>query len=265
MMRKLEIIGALSAAVIIMAVMSKQALVVLLVIPGIVWLLIPYYLESRRTSQIEEELPEALLQLSALSTITSFESLVSKLGERKSALGEIFRKIDRQVQRGFSIEETLVAAEQESKSQLLSRTLRLLIQSYKNGGDIRSSLRETATDISEVQELIKEQAAATTIEKYTLLIGGGCLVPVILATIVSTVSGVQFVDLGFGMSQLTRRAVIANAELANQVYIAEYAAIASLFAGLQSGKKENAIIYALVLIPLSLLLFFAAKTISIAF
>lgn len=264
-MNKGEKIGLSSSMIVVTTLLMNQWLILVLLVPLLLWMLIPHYLKMREVREIEGELPEALFYISILSTITCFEELISKLGERKTKLGRFFKKMDRQVRKGFSVNEVLRDAERETTSKLLARTLRLLLQGYQHGGNFHDLLRQTAKDISDVQELLKEQAAITTVEKYTLLIGGGCVVPLILGALLSTVSQIQFVDLGLGMSQLTRSAVIANISLGNQIYIIEYALLASIFAGLQEGKLEKSIIYALILTPTSLALFFIAKTISIAF
>lgn len=262
---KLEEIGLAGSTILALALVMNQWLILILLVPLSMWFLVPVYLKLQETKVIEEELPEALFFISTLSTLASFEEIISKLSERKTSLGKIFKRMHNQITKGFSVREVLANAEKDANSKLLSRTLRLMLLGYQHGGNIHNLLRQTAKDVSDVHELMKEQAAITTIEKYTLLIGGGCVVPFILGMLQSTVSQIQPIDLGLGMSQISRAIVMANIEFGSQVYVVEYAILASIFAGLQEGRREKSIIYALILTPASLALFFVAKTISIAF
>jgi hypothetical protein len=47
--------------------------------------------------------------------------------------------------------------------------------------------------------------------------------------------------------------------MANQIYIAEYAIIASVFLGMQENNTKKAVIYAMFLLPASFVFYFLAK------
>ncbi|MCD4740321.1 type II secretion system F family protein [archaeon] len=223
---------------------------------------IPKWKKAKKIREIEENLPEALLQVSTLTEITSFERLIEKMAEGQNQLSQEFKKVNRQIKNGIPVKESLQSLEQESP--LLSRTAKLLKQSYRTGANMSKALRETAEDITQTQEILRERSSSTMIEKYTLLLAGGCIVPLILGVLVALINNIGFIDIGMGMNIQTRQAIVNNASLANQIYLAEYALLASVFVSLQETKPEKALIYACVLIPLSLILFHLAST-SIAF
>lgn len=210
--------------------------------------------------ELEEKLPDALFQASSLTSITSFEEVIEKLSHGNNALSRKFREMHRQIKHGIPTKEVL--EETETDSDTFKRTLNLLSHGYRTG-KIENALRETAEDINQTQSIIRERKTNTLIEKYTLLIAGGCLVPLILGTLVSMVSEIGVIELS-GMTTSTRQAIITNASNGSLIYIAEYALLASIFAGIQESRKEKAVIYALVLVPSSLIIYHIAKN-GIAF
>lgn len=256
----------LAAILAVIALTGELGLFALAVIPIAVLYGLPEYREARRIKEIEESLPDVLFQASSMTSIASFDELIKQLGEGgHGELSRLFNRAHRQIEGGIPVEEALEELQREGNSELLSRTLKLLLQGYRTGADISLALRETANDISQTHEILRERTASTTVEKYTLLLAGGCIVPLILGVLVSMVSEIGFVDIGTGMDWEIRKAIIENASLGNQVYIGEYALLASFFVGIQESNPKKALIYAGILVPISLSLFLLAKTISIAF
>jgi len=221
------------------------------------------YKKARKNREIEEKLPDALFQASSISGITSFEELIQKLGEGEGSLAEIFRGMYKQIIHGVPTEEVLEDASKQTESRTFSRAMNLLAHGYRTG-TMKKALRETAEDINQTHEILRERSAGTMVEKYTLLIAGGCIVPLILGSLASMVSELGFVDLGMGMSSNMREAIIENATKGNMIYIAEYAVLASFFVSIQESRPERTVVYAIVLVPISVLIFLIAKN-GIAF
>ena len=65
-------------------------------------------------------------------------------------------------------------------------------------------------------------------------------------------------ELGLGASELERKQLFDASILANYLYIFEYALLASVFAAWQENNSSKAIIYAIILVPLSLWAYFIA-------
>ena len=102
------------------------------------------------------------------------------------------------------------------------------------------------------------------INKYTLILAGGLIVPAVLGLIVGLVSGMNFDSLGemsIGMEVVERQELLATASLATNIYLAEYALLSSFFLALQDGNKKNFWIYSLILLPTALIIFTVAKSV----
>lgn len=223
---------------------------------------VPLYFWESKQKAIEEELPQALYR-AASNPFIPLEELVEDLAEGSSPLAKEFSRAARQVKNHVPVDQALENMAKASDSQLLKRALGLLLQGYRTGADMSDALRETAEEISGVAEVLREQAAATTIEKYTLLLAGGVIVPLVLGALISMVSSLDFTglsELGFSSTE----GVFENALLGTQLYIVEYAVLASLFVALQENSREKAFVYAAVLVPLSIALFMLAKAMAFA-
>ena len=83
----------------------------------------------------------------------------------------------------------------------------------------------------------------------------------ILGLIASMIGKMDFSfisELGLGASELQRKQLFETAILANYLYIFEYALLASVFVAWQENNSSKAVIYAIILVPLSLGAYFIA-------
>ena len=69
-------------------------------------------------------------------------------------------------------------------------------------------------------------------------------------------------EIGFGSGAQNLDEIENYSQIATLIYIAEYAAIASFFVALQEGRRENAILYAIGLLPCSYASFLIGKLIG---
>ncbi len=214
------------------------------------------YLDEQRKRGIEKLVPDVLLQASVFPSGTPMTKIVKYLGE--SSYGELsleFRKAHTELLLGASVEEALGGMAKRVKSDALSRALNLLVQGYNSGADMSQTFKEAAEDLLETQSILRDRVSSLVVEKYTLLLAGGIIVPFILALISGIVSGLNFdamAGLQLGMDAKTRKELLEAALLGNQLYIAEYAILASLFIANQENNLRKALVYAMFLLPLSL-------------
>jgi Flp pilus assembly protein TadB len=233
--------------------------IVCISVPVGVSYLYPLYKASRRRKGIEDALPGTLFQAASMASFVSMEEVIRSLADgNDKELANEFRKACMQIDRGFPVKEALDDIARRNDSRILSRAMHLLKVGYSTGADISNALKEAAEDINETAEVIRDRNASVTIEKYTLLLAGGIIVPLILGTLISLVlslnlHGLQ--ELGMGMDAATKEKILENSILGDQVYLVIYAVLASIFVAYQENANERALLYGSVLVPVSLLLF----------
>ena len=223
---------------------------------------ITYLVESRK-KRIEKELPDLLLMASSLPERTGIEKLITFMATKSDGpLSKEFVIVKEKINMGTPITEALISLKKRNGSLSLNRSIDLLINSLESGAEMSAVFRETAEDFLQTNSIIRERSANSTIEKYTLLLAGGVLVPLILGKIAGMISEFNFSgmpELGIGMSELVREKIVEASLLGNVIYIAEYALIASAFIAFQEGQQQKAILYAIFLLPLSLGIYFFGK------
>lgn len=226
-------------------------------------LLLFFYAEykvERRQSQIDDMLPAALFQISSFPKSAPFETIFRSISNSGfGALSEEFAKANRQIAAGVPVNATLESMQKRNSSALLRRMCSMLGKFHRSGADASTAFKETAEDVYSLQEIIRETAASLSLQKYTLLLGGSILVPIILALLYSTSSSLEG---NFGQNLLDfkpdgglKEAVL----LANQAYLAIFALVSSVFIARSEEKPRKAVLYFGAMAPVSLLLFNVAR------
>ncbi len=220
--------------------------------------------ELKKKKKIEKELPSTLFEAASLSSFMTLEQVIHSLSQGSGELALEFKKVSNQIKHGITAEKALKSMKKDSKSPVLERAVNTMLKAHEAGGNPSKMLKETAEDINETAEAIQEKSTNTAIEKYTLLLAGGGLVPMILGCLTRLVQELKLGklgSLGMGMKESVRQAVTQNAVLGTQIYLIEYALIASVFVALQENNLHKAFIYAGVLLPASIGLFHVTKTV----
>jgi len=217
-----------------------------------------------RKRQKEELLSDLLLEASVFCDESSMEQTIKKISQQDFELiSTDFKRAHTQIKNGESIQIALTRIKELNKSNAYSRVIDLFLQGYQSGAKISDILKETAEDLLETKAILKERQAVMIVTKYTLILSSGIIVPAILGLIVGLVSGLNFYsmgEIGLGMSAEIRKSLFEIAIVGTSIYIIEYSLLSSFFLALQEGNKKNFWIYALILTPISTLIFTLAKT-----
>lgn len=224
--------------------------------------LLSYQIEARKR-EMEVFAPDILLYASTLPKGTPLQGIIRHAAESGyGALSEEFEKTGEEIRKGLTPQEALFRMGERSNSLAIKRAASLLSEAYVSGADMGSAFKSAAEDLSETHAIMRERQSAMIIEKYTILLSAGILIPAILGMAAKAASGFDtrlLAELEMGLSAEARQGIISSAMTATPIYLAEYALLASGFVAFQEGKQKKAVIYALALLPLAIAVYFIVK------
>jgi hypothetical protein len=216
-------------------------------------------------NRIEKEflLPDLLLEASVFCDESNFLGTIKRISTQDFPLiGSDFKRIYNEICNGSGIEEAIERAKKRNKSKIFSSTMNLFLQGYHSGAKMSELFKESAENILEMQAVLRERGAIMLINKYTLILAAGLIVPGILGLIVGLVSGLSFDALGemsIGLELEERKRMLELTTLGTNIYLVEYALLSSFFLALQEGNKKNFWIYGAILLTLSITIFTITK------
>ncbi|MFA4946175.1 MAG: type II secretion system F family protein [Candidatus Micrarchaeia archaeon] len=219
------------------------------------------YRASARIREIEDALPDALLQAASQPRSHGVEDVMESIaGSGYGALSEEFDRAARRVRAGSPIARALEKTAVENGSVLFSRAAGMLANASETGGDQRDAFKETAEDLLEMQLLERETAAGLAMQKYTVLAASAFLVPVILALLLNITAELNS-GLTDGLSSFSSLSAVERARLVDavalgsRVYLALFALLSSYYAASVDGNPKKTVVYAALAVPLALLVF----------
>ncbi len=162
------IMGAAAAAFalgIVSLFMGNTPLFVNLLIVAIVIAVVPFsivkFIGFRRTQRFEEEFPNFLrsvaeAQMAGLSTLQAIRAAAKS--EYGSLTKEII-KLDKQISWNVPLETALSKFSKRTRSKLIERSVLVIIQANKSGGNVENIMNSLATNIEENRNVQEEKAA----------------------------------------------------------------------------------------------------------
>lgn len=226
------------------------------------FLFFAYRFEGQKREK-EKRCADVLLAASSLPKGTSAEELLRLMASPNfGLLGNEFARCQSELEAGVSLEEALTHVKWRCHSVAVGRMIDLLVVGVLSGADLSRVFRETAEDLLETQGLLEERQAALVIEKYTILLAGGIVVPLVLGLVWHLILSMDFSllnQLELGLSAQKRNELLRFSQWGTWAYLVEYGILAGLFVGMQEGHWKKGIVYALVLIPSGLIVFWLAS------
>jgi len=240
--------------------LGENALIAATVLSFAVPLMLNYFIQlmafERRKRKIEEIVPDALLQAASIPSGNDFSKTLKCLSaEDFGELGKEFSKAGAELLKGASVQECLDGIAKRNCSKIVGRMCLLLKQGFESDADLSSVFRETAEDIIETRNIIKERQATLTVQKITLVFAGALIVPMVLGLLSGIVKDFDikdFEELGVGLDAGQRHELQNAAQTATVLYIIEYAFIASFFAAMMDNDLKKGALYSLFLVPCGL-------------
>ncbi len=242
-------------------------------------LLIPYFslimsAESRR-KRIEKYLPDFLILVSSnmKSGLTIDKAILFASRKEFGELSEITRKAAYEIYSGKDVDDALLDMSSYIKSQIFNKTIKLLIQGLRAGGNIAKLLEEAANDIRNTELLQKE--IKTTVITYIMFIffAGVIASPVLFAISVFLINSTMSMwKIDVSMEEMLKEYSVMNIMTIHKpkinVQMFEIFSLISLmittfFAGLlisiiQTGGYKNALKYSPIFMLLSIAIYYGA-------
>jgi Flp pilus assembly protein TadB len=202
---------------------------------------------EKQTNSIEKQIPDSLMIVAALPQTTPFEKIIQWLSETTpQPIRKEWKKVFDCIQKGQNIQEALRGFGKNYVSSSIPKVKHLLIQGYEKGSNIQLPAAKLANHLLDSQTLVNERKAALMIEKYTLLLAGGMLVPLLLGLMVGVVSQLPFGNVLF---EERSNELFGTALQAIHGYLFIYSVLGGVFVGVLEGRKWQGMVYVLLLIP----------------
>ena len=234
-----------------------------------------YLKGSKRAKDIEEVFPDALQLIAAniRAGMTPDRALWVSARPEFGSLEKEIRRIGSEMIGGETVEEAFSNMGKRIRSNILKRTVRLIVEGIESGGEIAILLTETADDIRALQLLDKEMKA--NVAMYTMFItfaslGGAPLLYGISTFFMEILSGMtSSIGAGTmataseaGMKTMSINAVVSPNFLFKFaiLVISITAFFAALVVGLiKKGDEKQGFVYAPLFVAMGLLVFWIVR------
>lgn len=199
---------------------------------------------ENRIRTMERQLPDALSLLAALPPTVSFEKGLQWVAQStEHPLREEWNQVCQKMTKGAEVPLALREFGARFPSRSLHKTAHVLSRGYERGAPLQVPLTTLADEILTTQSLLEEQRAQVLVEKYTLLLAGTTLVPLLLGVLVGSMDQFPVAIEG------TNPEVMSTALFSVRAYLVFYAGLTGVFLGLLEGHKSRAGAYGLLFIP----------------
>jgi hypothetical protein len=196
--------------------------------------------ESREKQLIFKQFPEFLLQLSSYMKYLPLEKALEKI-EVEEPLKQKLNEFSTRLRSSRDISYATEVL-RDSENTLIKLAARMIEIAYRTGKEMTYLIQSLGKEMIKDYLRNKDMEIGMLIERYTLLIGGGFLVPAILGIAFSFSSTL---NIDFPEVSITQNDSIIHATLlANRIYLTTYSIIIGSFLG--SGK--NRLLYIALLI-----------------
>jgi flagellar protein FlaJ len=228
---------------------------------------------ERRTRFVENILPDALQLMAANSRAGYIPSRALLLSARKEfgPLADAIKNVGKDIATGESMEDSLERITKYIRSELLGRTVKLINEGIRSGGQFASLMEENADDIRRVQGIKNEMRA--NVMMYTIFIAfAGCVgAPVLYALsgfLIGTISDLgRSISIPASSSVKTPFMKFGGLDLSPEFLLlfSVFAMIITTVGGsiivglISSGKEKNGIKYIPIFVTLAFLIFFMAQ------
>lgn len=140
----------------------------------LVWIILYMMLNllvDKRTTNVETVLPDLLSMIAQNMSagMTPYNALWVAARPEFGALADEIQKVARDTLTGTPLETALINMSNRVKSEKLQRTVKLMIQGMRSGGELPTVLQEISRDIRTEQNLVRRMESETTAQVMFIL------------------------------------------------------------------------------------------------
>lgn len=226
---------------------------------------IPINMRDARIAQIDDALPDALKHMAfVLRAGGTTESAVNEVANASyGLLSKDFQNSLRAIREGKPFDEVLIEQAKRSGSLLFKRTALIITDARRAGAGIADVMFQIADDAREVSRIKRERYSRTTMHVIFLVTAALLLAPFIFGF---TISIVNYINVGItGALPNAPKTSMCDLNVLLLLFIAVQTIITAIALGIiREGKTIKYILYAPLMVLMSLLVFEAGKWFSLS-
>ncbi len=204
------------------------------------------YTEGRARREVDEEMPRALLELSSLP-IRTYDDALRALSR---GYGRLSAEVGRIIRARMPAERKLRAL-RDLGGEATRVAVDAIITGMRAGANMRELMRSVAGDLEARMNMERSKSASLALQRYSTMLTAGVFVPAVLGLVVRIARGLM--ETGLFKEGATASTVMGLLPF----HVGIVALETSLFLALVDGKLRNAAVYAVLLLPLAVGIYFA--------
>jgi len=227
---------------------------------------------ERRTAFVEDILPDALQLMASNSRAGYIPSRAFIMSSRDEfgPLSEAIKRVGREMMTGEPLESALKNMNRYIRSDMLERTMNLIAEGIKSGGNFASLLEENANDIRRMSTIKKEMKANIAMYIIFILFAAAIGAPLFYSLSGFLISSLSSISGSFEVSEEAASRVnfikfgaIDIEPAFMQMFSITALLITTIFGGLilgliSTGKERGGIKYIPMLVIIALAVYFAS-------
>ncbi len=170
----------------------------------------PLILDEKRISEIEKNFPNALREIAyLLKTGGTYEYAIRELTSYDyGPLNDELENVLLRLEQGYNFEDSLNIISENVESNIVRKTIAIVIDSIKSGASLSDILEDLSEDMRKLYKLEIDRKSKTIMQMLFIFAAGVLIAPAIYGLVVTLIDFLMSVTIGAG---LTSAAVAAQA------------------------------------------------------
>lgn len=233
--------------------------IILLLFLGTFSLGYPYMLHQKRIEDIDKNLPGVLREIatSLKSGGTMEHSLKEVIESDHGAMTHEIKVVIKEMRDGKTFSDAMKSMARRADSQLLERSVFIIVDAVKAGASIADVLEALAEDIRKIYRLKRDRVSKTTMQFMFIIFAGGLIAPVLFGLSVQILH-FMITSATSGTSDIALKALETEKTLTD--YMTIYLIIEATFSALmisiiRTGKFTKVITYGPMMVAMAYFFF----------